>query len=189
MTDADKNTTVEFIRKLAGDSLRQHHLDAIGVDVVTVDRDKLLVVLKAIRDDSSMKFKYLAWLSAVDYPDDTMRFHVVYELRNIENFKRLRIRVLVSSSDLWIPSVTHIFPTANWHEREMMEMFGIEVRDHPDPRKLLLPDWVEDNPLRKDFPHSGEKLWEFHEKTIRMFNEKQEYEGSLKEPWLERFYE
>jgi NADH-quinone oxidoreductase subunit C len=176
----------EFVNNLIGNGLISHTVDKSGIDILFIDRDKLVDLLQILRDEPEMRFRHLSFLTAADYPDDDYRFTVIYELRS-NDFRRIRIKVQIRENDAWIPTITGVFPTANWHEREMMELFGIEVRNHPDPGKLLLPEWVEENPLRKDFPHGGEELWAFHKKVIDKFNNQQEYQGNLRDPWLERF--
>lgn len=189
MEPKTEKSIVEFIKGLVDGRLSYHTIDAGNVDVITISREDIQQVLRSLRDDPAMNFKYLSYMTAIDYPEDDYRFHVVYELRNISDFRRVRIKTILREKDAWVPTVTGIFPSVNWHEREMMEMFGITVKDHPDPRKILLPDWLDENPLRKDFPHEGEELWAFHEKIIAMFNEDSDYQGDLTDPWLDRFNE
>ena len=187
MAENQVNMLYDFVKDRIGNNLLDHQVDRDSVDIFTIKRDCLLGLLKNLRDEGKTEFKHLSWLTAIDYPDSTIRFIVVYELRNLQDFTRIRLKVPVSEKDPWVPTVVGIYPTADWHEREMMELFGIEVRGHPDPRKLLLPDWVNEYPLRKEFPSGGEELWEFHKKVITMFNNKSEYQGDLTDPWLERF--
>lgn len=187
MTNEFENKLIEFVKIQIGSGLLHNTVDCNNVPVITVDRANLLEILQILRDDPKWNFRFIVCLSAIDYPDDAYRFHVVYDLRNINNFKSVRLKVPIPENDAWIPTITSLYPGANWHEREMMELFGIEVRNHPDPRKLLLPDWLDDHPLRKDFPHGGEELWEFHQKTIQMFNDENDYQGNKDEPWLEKF--
>ncbi|MFH1514580.1 MAG: NADH-quinone oxidoreductase subunit C [bacterium] len=187
MVDDLRNNLVEFVKQRIGSGLLHHSVDCDNVPIITVGRANLIEILQVLRDDTKWHLSFLNWLTAIDYPDDAYRFQVVYDLRNIVNHNRVRLKVPIPQNDAWIPTITGLYPGANWHEREMMELFGIVVRDHPDPRKLILPDWVDDHPLRKDFPHGGEELWKFHQKTIQMFNDKNDYPGDMDEPWLEKF--
>jgi NADH-quinone oxidoreductase subunit C len=187
MAISEKNTIASFVESRIGTGLLMKTSDRCGVEILTIDRKHLLDLMKMLRDDTQASFKHLAYITAIDYPDDDYRFYVLYDLWDSVGLKRVRIKVPLLESDAWVPSVCGVYPSANWHEREMMELFGIAVRNHPDPRKLLLPDWVDEHPLRKDFPHGGEDLWEFHKKTIEMFNSQNEYQGKTDEPWLELF--
>lgn len=181
--------TIETLKDIIGENILNSFKAKDNVDCVVIDRNHLLDIVRIIRDNAALSLKYLNFITAVDYLEQKNQFHIVYHFTNLENDNRLRLILPVPGKDAWIPSITSVYPSANWHEREMMEMFGIEVKDHPDPRKLLLPDWVNENPLRKSFPHGGEELWKFHQRTIEMFNVKNEYQGRTDDPWLERMNE
>jgi NADH-quinone oxidoreductase subunit C len=180
---------VDILKNLIGDDLLALYESHEGVNVAALDRRKLLDTARLIRDNPDLRLRYLSYITAVDCLQTERVFYLIYEFVNLDNDNRLRLKVAVPEKEPWIPSITSIYPSANWHEREMMEMFGIKVMEHPDPRKLLLPDWVNENPLRKSFPHEGEELWKFHERIIEMFNEKSEYRGRTDDPWVERFIE
>ena len=190
MINNNRNSITDFLKIRIGAGLMYNAVDSDGVEILTINRDNIIETLKSLRDTPEMNFKYFSWMTAIDYPDDVYRFVIVYELRNNDNFVNLRIKVPIAENNAWVPTVTGIYPSANWHEREMMELFGIEVKGHPDPRKLVLPDWISEHPLRKEFPHEGEELWEFHKRTIEMFNERNDlYQGKTDDPWLEMFNE
>jgi len=180
---------VDILKILMGDNILDSYESQDSVDVAVIDRQDLLYAVGLIRDNPALDLRYLSFITAIDHLETEKMFHVVYEFANLDYDSRLRIRIQISEKEPWVPSITSFYPSANWHEREMMEMFGIEVREHPDPRKLLLPDWVSEHPLRKSFPHGGEELWKFHQRTIEMFNEKSDYQGRTDDPWLERFIE
>ena len=101
----------------------------------------------------------LAALSAVDYwPEEAPRFHVVYQYLSLAKNIRLEIRVPLASEEIKIDSLSSIYPVANWFERELWDMFGIHVNNHPDLRRILMPaDW-EGHPLRKDYPLDYEEV-------------------------------
>ena len=189
MDDVEKKNILDFIRNLIGSNLINSAQDCEGVDVAIIDRNSLVDVAKSFRDNPDLRMRHLSFVTAIDRIDMEKLLYAVYEFFSLDDDRRIRIKVPVAAKDPWVPSITSIFPSANWHEREMMECFGIEVRGHPDPRKLLLPDWVTEKPLRKSFPSGGDELWAFHEKTIEMFNEKGDYAGSIDDDWLERFNE
>jgi NADH-quinone oxidoreductase subunit C len=92
-------------------------------------------------------------MTAVDYwPQTSPRFHVIYQLSSLAKNVTVQLRVPVSGDQPKVPTATRVYEVANWRERELMDMFGIEAEGHPDPRRLLLPDDMEGYPLRKDFP-------------------------------------
>jgi len=115
-----------------------------------VGRDDLLDALVALRDAPELSFDFLSSLTATDWPNQDPRFWVAYELRSIAENHRVRLKVGVPEADPHIPSVTGLFPTANWHEREVFDFYGIVFDGHPDLTRILLPDDWEGFPLRKD---------------------------------------
>jgi NADH-quinone oxidoreductase subunit C len=122
---------------------------ARGEVTVLLDRSDLLERLTWLRDDPDLSFRSLLSVTAIDWPGRDPRFWVVYELRSMERRHRLRVKVGLTEGDPRIPSVTPMFPTANWHERETYDFFGIEFDGHPDLVRILLPDDWEGFPLRK----------------------------------------
>jgi NADH-quinone oxidoreductase subunit C len=133
-----------------------------SVDCLTlvVPRERLVAVGQALRDDPQLQFGHLSDVTGVDYLDMGLepRFGVVYHLLSRPLRRWLRLRVLVDEDDPVVPTVTAIWPTANFHERETMDMFGIAFAGHPDPRRILLPDDFEGHVLRKDFPLGSEEI-------------------------------
>jgi NADH-quinone oxidoreductase subunit C len=116
---------------------------------VIVGRDELLGGLGAFRDDPELGLDFLSSVTANDRPGRDPRFWVVYELASTDHHHRLRVKVGVSEEDPHVPSVTGLFPTADWYERETYDFFGIVFDGHPDLRRILLPDDWEGWPLRK----------------------------------------
>jgi NADH-quinone oxidoreductase subunit C len=116
---------------------------------VIVGRDELLGALGAFRDDPELGLDFLSSVTANDRPGRDPRFWVVYELASTDHHHRLRVKVGVSEEDPHVPSVTGLFPTADWYERETYDFFGIVFDGHPDLRRILLPDDWEGWPLRK----------------------------------------
>jgi NADH-quinone oxidoreductase subunit C len=122
---------------------------ARGEATLTVGRDELLRLLEALRDDPELRLDSLSSVTATDRPGQHPRFWVVYELSSGTHHHRLRVKVGVPEDDARVPSVTALFPTADWHERETFDFYGIVFEGHPDLRRILLPDdWV-GFPLRK----------------------------------------
>ena len=119
-----------------------------------VDKKNLIEVLSDLKDGEHCQFRQLTDIAGVDYPNKFPRFEVVYHLLDFKQNIRLRIKVKVSEDET-IPSVTAIYPCANWYEREAFDMYGINFTDHPDLRRLLTDYNFEGFPLRKDFPLTG----------------------------------
>ena len=116
---------------------------------VSVGREELLAALGSFRDDPGLRLDFLSSVTATDRPEGDPRFWVVYELSSTELHHRLRVKVGLSDEDPRVPSVTGLFPTADWHERETYDFFGVVFDGHPDLRRILLPDDWEGWPLRK----------------------------------------
>ncbi|HEX5938384.1 MAG TPA: NADH-quinone oxidoreductase subunit C [Actinomycetota bacterium] len=123
---------------------------ARGEVIVLVPREELLDALARLRDEPDLSFGFLSSVAVTDHPGTDPRFWVVYELRSVEHAHRLRVKVGLSDDDPTVPTVTALFPTADWHEREAWDLFGIVFDGHPDLERILLPDDWEGHPLRKD---------------------------------------
>ncbi|MBV6450307.1 MAG: NADH-quinone oxidoreductase subunit 5 [Anaerolineales bacterium] len=118
---------------------------------VFVKAEQIVEALTLLRD--KYEFELLSALTASDYyPQTTPRFHVVYQLSSLAKNLTLQLRVAVNGDQPKVPTATRVYDTANWREREVLDMFGIEFEGHPDPRKILTPDEMDGHPLRKDFP-------------------------------------
>ncbi|MBE0672804.1 MAG: NADH-quinone oxidoreductase subunit C [Anaerolineales bacterium] len=116
-----------------------------------VKPEQIVDALTLLRDEYN--FELLSALTAVDYhPQSTPRFHVIYQLTSLAKNLSVQLRVPVNGDSPKVPTVTRVYAMANWRERELIDMFGIEVEGHPDPRRILMPDGTEGHPLRKDFP-------------------------------------
>ncbi len=121
---------------------------------VVVGAASLVRLLTFLRDDSNCLFKQLVDLCGADYPDRERRFDVVYNLLSIRHNQRIRVKV-EAGDDEQIPSVTDIFSSAGWYERETWDLYGIPFAGHPDLRRILTDYGFEGHPLRKDFPLTG----------------------------------
>jgi NADH-quinone oxidoreductase subunit C len=133
--------------------IRAHLPDVLvahGEVTVVVEADELIDTLVRLRGQDDLSFGFLASVTAVDALGREPRFWVVYELRSVPHRHRLRVKVPLAGDEPHVPSVTPLFPTADWHERETFDLFGIVFDGHPDLERILLPDdWV-GHPLRKD---------------------------------------
>ena len=122
---------------------------ARGEVTTMVESEALLVTLEVLRDDEDLALDWLSDVSATDWPERTPRFWVAYHLYSTSHRHRLRLKVGVDEASPRVPSVTELFPTANWPEREVFDLMGIEFEGHPDLRRILLPDDWEGHPHRK----------------------------------------
>jgi len=145
---------VEMIRERFGAAIKTEKLFRRET-TLTVDRGVILPLCIFLRDDDMLAFEFLTDLCGVDLFPAEPRFLVVYHFFSPRRGLRLRIKVPLTENDPVIDSVVSIWETADWHERECFDLFGIQFRNHPDLRRILLPDDFEGHPLRKDFPLKG----------------------------------
>ena len=122
---------------------------------VTVRREDIARAGGILKTDPELAFDMVIDVLGVDMYRQEERFEVVYNLYSLRNREYVRLKVLVDEQDLRVPTVTGVWPGANWHERETYDMFGIVFTGHPDLRRLYMPDEFEYFPLRKDFPTMG----------------------------------
>ena len=116
-----------------------------------VKPEQIVEALTLLRDEQG--FELLSAYTAVDYyPSETPRFHLIYQLTSLVKNLSVQVRVAVNGSSPKVPTVTGVYASANWREREIFDMFGIEFEGHPDPRRILMPEDHVGHPLRKDFP-------------------------------------
>jgi NADH-quinone oxidoreductase subunit C len=134
-----------------------------GELTVHLRREHIRQVCQVFRDDPALRFELLSSVSGVDYLDsggpvatpDRPRLHVVYHLTSMTYRRRIRLEVAVTAEDPHVPSVTGVYPTADWQERETFDMFGIRFTGHPGLQRILMPDDWEGFPQRKDVPLGG----------------------------------
>ncbi len=122
--------------------------------IVHALRPGIVKVLSWLRDDSNCLFKQLVDVCGVDYPERDERFEVVYNLLSLKHNQRVRVKVTTNETEP-VPSVTGVFSSANWYEREVWDMYGVFFTDHPDLRRILTDYGFEGHPQRKDFPLTG----------------------------------
>jgi len=128
--------------------------EACGELNVTVLPEHLLAAARLLRDQAALSFTFLSDLTGVDCGGD--EFEVVYHLLSITHRSRVRIKVRIPRG-AELPSVTGVWPAANWHEREAYDLLGITFAGHPDLKRILTPDGFSGHPLRKEYPLGGEK--------------------------------
>ena len=130
--------------------------EAFDLHTVVVDKDKIVEVCHFLRDDPKLRFNYLSDICGVDYFPKAPRFEVVYHLYSIPFKYRIRLKCRINEGDR-VPTVVGIWKTANWHERETYDMYGIVFEGHPDLRRIYLWEGFEGHPMRKDYPLKGYK--------------------------------
>ena len=116
---------------------------------VVVDRSELHDALVYLREDPGLSLDSLSGVTATDWPGRTPRYWLAYDLYSMAHKHRLRLKVGLLEDDPHVPSVVAVYPTANWHERETFDFYGIVFDGHPDLRRILMPDDWEGHPLRK----------------------------------------
>lgn len=126
-----------------------------GETTIIVPREHLRRAMEFLVSETALRFTYLSDITTVDRFPLEPRFEVNYHLLSMERREQLRVTVKLSGNDPVVPSVTMVWPTANWHERENFDLFGIRFEGHPDLKRILMPDDWEGHPLRKDYPVEG----------------------------------
>ena len=157
MAEPQANDTNAVVRKLRewDASAVAEVIEFRGETTVVVPRGELRRVSDYLVSEPSLQFSFLSDITTVDKFPIEPRFEVNYHLLSLHRGERLRLKVRVPSSDVRVPSVTSVWPTANWHERENFDLFGVRFDGHPDLTRILLPDEWEGYPLRKDYPVEG----------------------------------
>ena len=154
---------------------------------LNINESNILNVVLFLKTNSETKFKQLIDITAVDYPEKDRRFKLVYLLLSHENNQRVIIDFYVKENDI-ISSITSIFPSANWMEREVFDMYGIEFKDHPNLRKILTDYNFKGHPLRKDFPLTGHSEVRYSEEKKKVISEPVKLEQKYRDfdfesPW------
>ena len=158
-----------------------------GQLIIELNEEDLFSTILFLKTNQKTKFKQLIDITAVDYPDKEKRFQVVYFLLSHENNLRIIIKVNISEKKE-MSSITKIFPSANWMEREIFDMYGIAFKNHPDLRRILTDYEFKGYPLRKDFPLTGHTEVRYSEEKKKVISEpvklEQEYRDfDFESPW------
>ena len=148
LEDLEKKINSELTTKIKESKIKHSQL------YVTINSEDLLDVILLLKTNKNIKFRQLIDITAVDYPESQKRFKIVYLLLSHEFNQRIILNYFISENEK-ISSLTKIFPSANWMEREVFDMYGINFNDHPDMRRILTDYGFEGHPLRKDFPLTG----------------------------------
>jgi NADH-quinone oxidoreductase subunit C len=144
--------------------------DKVGEVTLTIARDGLIAAMTALRDTPGLEYQQLMEIAGVDYPEREERFDVCYHLLSVTRNHRLRVRV-TAAEDTPVPSVTDLWPVANWLEREVYDMYGVYFDGHPDLRRILTDYGFRGHPFRKDFPLTGFVELRYSEESKRVVYE------------------
>ena len=137
---------------------------------ICIEDNNLIEVMIFLKTHSSTKFKQLIDITAVDYPERDKRFKMVYLLLSHEKNSRIKIEFDIKEGEI-LSSLTSIFPSANWMEREVFDMYGVGFKDHPDLRRILTDYGFKGHPLRKDFPLTGHNEVRYSEEDKKVIYE------------------
>ena len=162
--DLEKKINSELTTKIKKTEIRHDQL------YINIESEDLLNVVLFIKNNENTKFRQLIDITVVDYPEISQRFKVVYLFLSHEFNQRIILSYLINENEV-IPSLTSIFPAANWMEREVFDMYGVKFKDHPDLRRILTDYGFEGHPLRKDFPLTGHTEVRYSEDQKKVISE------------------
>ena len=162
--DLEKKINSALTTKIKKTEIRHDQL------YINIESEDLLNVVLFIKNNENTKFRQLIDLTVVDYPENSQRFKVVYLFLSHEFNQRIILSYLINENEV-IPSLTSIFPAANWMEREVFDMYGVKFKDHPDLRRILTDYGFEGHPLRKDFPLTGHTEVRYSEDQKKVISE------------------
>ncbi|SVB02290.1 uncharacterized protein METZ01_LOCUS155144 [marine metagenome] len=148
LSDLEKKINSELTTKINDSKIVHEQL------YLSIDNEDLPDVILFLKTNKDTKFKQLIDITVVDYPENSKRFKMVYLFLSHQFNQRIIISSLINENEV-VPSLTKIFPSANWMEREVFDMYGVKFKDHPDLRRILTDYGFEGHPLRKDFPLTG----------------------------------
>jgi len=164
LTDLEKKINSELTTKIKKSEIKHDQL------YISIDSEDLIGVTLFIKSNENTKFRQLIDMTAVDYPENSKRFKMVYLFLSHEFNQRIILNFLISENEV-IPSLTAIYPSANWMEREVFDMYGVKFKDHPDLRRILTDYGFEGHPLRKDFPLTGHTEVRYSEEQKKVIKE------------------
>ena len=164
LTDLEKKINSELTTKINSTEIKHNQL------YVEIDREDLIDVTLFIKTNKNTKFRQLIDITVVDYPEKTQRFKIVYLFLSHEFNHRMILSYAINENEV-ISSLTSVFPSANWMEREVFDMYGVNFKDHPDLRRILTDYGFEGHPLRKDFPLTGHTEVRYSEDKKKVINE------------------
>ena len=164
LIDLEKKINSELTTKIKKTKIKHNQI------YVEIEKDHLIEVTLFVKNNKDFKFRQLIDITVVDYPEQVQRFKVVYLFLSHEFNQRIVLSYFINENEL-ISSLTSIFPSANWMEREIFDMYGVNFKDHPDLRRILTDYGFEGHPLRKDFPLTGHTEVRYSEEKKKVINE------------------
>ena len=181
LKDIEKLINSELATKIQNSFIKNSEL------TIEIDENNLIEVIQFLKSNERCKFKQLIDIAGVDYPDSEKRFQLVYLLLSHQNNIRIKVSIQFQLNQI-INSITKIFPSANWMEREVFDMYGIKFKNHPDLRRILTDYGFKGHPLRKDFPLTGFNEVRYSEKEKKVIYEpvklEQNYRNfDFESPW------
>jgi len=181
LEDLEKKLNSELTTKINKSEIKHNQI------YLETDKDDLIDVSLFLKTNSETKFRQLIDITVVDFPEKNKRFDVVYLFLSHEFNQRLVLKYSISENEV-IPSLTSIFPSANWMEREVFDMYGVSFKDHPDLRRILTDYGFEGHPLRKDFPLTGHSEVRYSEDEKKVISEPVKLEQNFRNfdyesPW------
>ena len=177
----EKIINAELSSKVQNSLIENHEL------LIEINEKDLVEVVQFLKSSEKCKFRQLIDIAGVDYPEADKRFQLVYLFLSHENNRRIKLSISFEQSQI-ISSITKIFPSANWMEREVFDMYGIKFKNHPDLRRILTDYGFKGHPLRKDFPLTGFNEVRYSEKEKKVIYEpvklEQNYRNfDFESPW------
>ena len=164
LIDLEKKINSELTTKINKSEIKHNQI------YLEIDKEDLVSVVLFIKSNNNTKFKQLIDITVVDYPERTQRFKIVYLFLSHEFNQRMILSYDINENEI-IPSITTIFPSANWMEREVFDMYGVSFKDHPDLRRILTDYGFDGHPLRKDFPLTGHSEVRYSEEEKKVIKE------------------
>jgi len=181
LENLEKKLNSELTTKINKSEIRHNQI------YLETDKDDFIDVSLFLKTNNYTKFRQLIDITVVDYPEKNKRFDLIYLFLSHEFNQRLVLKYSISENEV-IPSLTSIFPSANWMEREVFDMYGVSFKDHPDLRRILTDYGFEGHPLRKDFPLTGHSEVRYSEDEKKVISEPVKLEQNFRNfdyesPW------
>ena len=164
LINLEKKIKSELSTKINSSKIKHNHL------YLNIDANDLLDIMLFLKTNKNTMFRQLIDITAVDYPQNEKRFKLVYLLLSHEFNQRILLDYNINEKEI-VNSITSVFPSANWMEREVFDMYGINFKNHPDLRRILTDYGFEGHPLRKDFPMTGHNEVRYDEETKKVIYE------------------
>ena len=186
LIDLEKKINSELNTKINSTEIKHKQI------YIEIDKEDLIDVVLFLKTNQNTKFRQLIDITVVDYPENSKRFKVVYLFLSHEFNQRIIVSYFISENEV-ISSLTSIFPAANWMEREVFDMYGVNFKDHPDLRRILTDYGFEGHPLRKDFPLTGHSEVRYSEEQKKVIKETVKLEQNYRNfdyesPWEGKKY-